>query len=60
VIVSKDGDFLGLLEGRLDAPKLLWIRCGNTRSRALFALLEAEWARVEGELFAGAPIVEVG
>jgi predicted nuclease of predicted toxin-antitoxin system len=60
VIVSKDGDFLGLLEGKPDAPRLLWIRCGNTRNSALFALLEANWTRVESELLAGAPVVEVG
>jgi predicted nuclease of predicted toxin-antitoxin system len=42
VIISKDGDFLGLLEGRADAPRLLWVRCGNTRNHNLFMLLEAE------------------
>lgn len=60
VIVTKDGDFVSLVEGRQDAPQLLWIRCGNTRNVAMFALLEDNWTRIEQELRSGQAIIELG
>lgn len=58
-LVSKDGDFLDLLDGP-NAPQLVWMRIGNTSNPALFAMLEKVWARVEQELAAGRMVIEVG
>jgi predicted nuclease of predicted toxin-antitoxin system len=58
VIVSKDADFVSLLESQNNPPQLLWIRIGNTTNRALFDELDKQWPRIEAELHRGAPIVE--
>jgi predicted nuclease of predicted toxin-antitoxin system len=57
VLVSKDEDFVRL---RLpDRYALLWLRCGNTTNRALYAWLEPRWSRIEALLAAGERQVEV-
>lgn len=58
VIVSKDGDFIALIEERADALQLLHVRIGNAVNRVLIARLEGAWARIEAELVAGKGIVE--
>lgn len=59
VVVSKDGDFVGLLEGRDNAPALLRVRVGNAVNRVLLERLELAWSRIEGALLAGASVVEL-
>lgn len=57
VLVSKDEDFNAL---RLpDRYGLLWLRCGNTTNRALFATLEPVWPTIEKMLATGERVVEV-
>ena len=60
VIVSKDADFRGLLGTVPDAPQLVWIRLGNTTTRALQDVLASEWPRLIDALIRGEPVVEVG
>jgi predicted nuclease of predicted toxin-antitoxin system len=55
VIVSKDADFLTLLEPP-GSPKLLWVRVGNTSTHLLLLRLEAEWERIVGELQSGSVV----
>lgn len=57
VLVSKDEDFATLRMA--DRFALLWLRCGNTTNRALFAWLEPRWSRIEGLLAGGERYVEV-
>lgn len=56
-LISKDEDFLAL---RLpDRFVLLWLRCGNATTKALFAWLEARWPEVEMLLARGERLVEM-
>jgi predicted nuclease of predicted toxin-antitoxin system len=59
VLVSKDADFVELIERRAKAP-LLWIRTGNTSHRLLVTRLGERWAFIVAELGAGKLIVELG
>lgn len=59
VIVSKDGDFVGLLENTEQPPAFLWVRVGNTSNRVLFERLEAKWAAIEAALAQGHKVVEL-
>jgi predicted nuclease of predicted toxin-antitoxin system len=56
VLVSKDFDFVELIERRAAAP-LLWIRTGNTSHRLLVERLEVQWDRIVAELQSGKLIV---
>lgn len=57
ILLSKDEDFLRL---RLpDRFAFVWIRCGNSTTRALFAWLDPRWAAIEQLLAAGERLVEV-
>lgn len=56
ILLSKDEDFLRL---RLpDRFALVWVRCGNTTNRALFAWLERRWPEIERLLLAGERFIE--
>jgi predicted nuclease of predicted toxin-antitoxin system len=57
--VSKDADFPDLLALRGVSNQLIWVRVGNTLNRVLLQRLDAEWARIESELIAGASIVKL-
>ncbi len=59
IIVSKDSDFVGLLEGMASAPPLLRVRVGNSTNRGLIQRLDLNWSQVEGELLNSKPIVEL-
>jgi predicted nuclease of predicted toxin-antitoxin system len=57
VLVTKDEDFSAL---RLpDRFGLLWLRCGNATTRALFGWLEPRWAEIERLLTEGERVIEV-
>ena len=60
VIVSKDADFVTLLEGMSDAPPLLRIRVGNATNKALIAACDEGWRTAEQELLSGKHLVELG
>lgn len=60
ILVSKDGDFVDLLDATPDAPQLLWVRAGNAANKTLIARLEPQWERAEAELLSGRAIVEIG
>jgi len=45
ILISKDEDFVTL---RLpDRFAFVWLRCGNTTNRALFAWLDPRWEQIE-------------
>lgn len=60
VLVSKDVDFLRLLEELGPPPQLIWVTCGNTSNRRLQALFQTAWPQIVSLLDAGEPIVELG
>lgn len=59
VIVSKDSDFVLLLERFGPPPQLLWITCGNTSNARLRALLLTSFPEARTRLEQGEPLVEI-
>jgi predicted nuclease of predicted toxin-antitoxin system len=59
VIVTKDEDFLYLAGLPKSEIKLLWVRLGNCRTKALLAAIERIWPKIEAGLMAGERIIEI-
>jgi predicted nuclease of predicted toxin-antitoxin system len=59
VLVSKDADFLGLLEQHGPPPQVIWVTCGNTSNARLQAVIRASWPHIVTLLEAGEPLVEL-
>ncbi|MFG0283045.1 MAG: DUF5615 family PIN-like protein [Phycisphaerales bacterium JB039] len=59
VILTKDSDFARLVQRYGAPPRILWLRCGNTSTRALCDLLERVAPQAFALLEAGEPLVEI-
>jgi len=59
VVISKDEDFLYLAKAPSAKARLIWIRLGNCRKKALFAAVESLWPKIEARLNAGERIIEL-
>lgn len=59
VVMTKDSDFVALLERQGPPPHVIWITCGNTSNAYLRTLLAVAWPRVVALLAAGEPLVEI-
>jgi predicted nuclease of predicted toxin-antitoxin system len=53
VVVTKDADFVALLEQHGPPPQVVWLTCGNTSNASLRRLLEAAWPTVLSMLSRG-------
>ena len=60
VVVTKDDDFVRLLERHGPPPQIVWVTVGNVRDAALRELVLSVWPRVVLSLAAGEPLVELG
>ena len=60
VVVTKDVDFVGMLERRGPPPQVVWVTTGNVSNAALLTLVRAAWRRTAMLLRAGEPLVELG
>lgn len=60
IVVTKDVDFVDLLERRGPPPQVVWVTTGNVTNAALQALVQAAWPRAVDLLRAGEPLVELG
>lgn len=60
LILTKDADFLHLLERYGSPPKVLWLTCGNTSEVALQQLLAKHLLSALGILESGESLVEIG
>ena len=60
IIVSKDADFVQLLERHGSPPQVVWLTCGNTSNPRLREILVATWPGVLALLSSGEPLVEIG
>ncbi len=60
VIMSKDRDFLRLLDQFGPPPQVLWVTCGNTSNARLRAVLSKTLPKVLALLRQGEPLVEIG
>ena len=58
-VLTKDSDFVTLLERYGAPPQVVWLTCGNTSNAHLRVLLATAWPRVAALLAAGEPLVEV-
>lgn len=58
-VVSKDSDFVGLVERLGPPPKLIWLTCGNTSNAHLKSLLVTALPRALEILARGEPMVEI-
>ena len=59
VIMSKDDDFLGLLESKGSPPQLIWITCGNTSNARMREVLSQVLEQVKGLINEGETVVEI-
>ena len=59
VVVSKDSDFVELLERFGPPPQVIWLTCGNTSNANLQALLTATLPQAIALLESGEKLVEI-
>jgi predicted nuclease of predicted toxin-antitoxin system len=59
IIMTKDDDFLQLLEIHQAPPQVIWISCGNTSNRRMRDLLEKHLHTALNLLQAGNSLVEI-
>jgi predicted nuclease of predicted toxin-antitoxin system len=59
VLVSKDIDFVDLVQRRGTPPQLLWVTCGNSSKGRLREVFAATFPRALRLLAEGRPIVEI-
>jgi len=60
VIVTKDDDFVQLIERRGPPPQVVWVTCGNISNAELRRIVSTAWPRSADLLRAGEPLVEIG
>ena len=60
VLLSKDSDFLQLLDQWGPPPQLVYLRLGNSTNAFLRNYFSAKWPEVQAFLDAGVALVEVG
>jgi predicted nuclease of predicted toxin-antitoxin system len=60
VMMSKDRDFLNLLDRHGSPPKVIWITCGNTSNRRMRTILKQTLQSAVEMLEDGETVVEIG
>ena len=60
IVLTKDSDFVRLLEQQGSPPKVLWLTCGNTSEAALQQILAQHFSTALGLLTGGEDLVEIG
>jgi predicted nuclease of predicted toxin-antitoxin system len=60
IVITKDIDFVQLLEQYGPPPQIVWVTCGNVSNVAMRTIFETAWPRLGGLLAQGEPLVEVG
>jgi predicted nuclease of predicted toxin-antitoxin system len=60
VLVTKDDDFVQLVERLGPPPQVVWVTCGNMRNAELRAIVLDAWPRIATLLASGEPLVELG
>ena len=59
VVITKDEDFVRLLEQHGPPPQVVWVTVGNVRNAVLLDLFERVWDEVCRQLDANEALVEV-
>ena len=60
IVITKDNDFVELLERHGSPPKILWLTCGNTSEAALREIFAANFTEALRLFDAGDELVEIG
>ena len=60
VVITKDSDFVELLERHGSPPKILWLTCGNTSDTALRQIFTTHFPEALRLFQAGDDLVEIG
>ena len=60
IVLTKDSDFVRLLEQHGSPPKIVWLTCGNTSETALQQVLALHLATALALLNGGEDLVEIG
>ena len=59
VVMSKDDDFIQLIEQRGIPPKFIWVTCGNTSNARMREILSTTLPKAKELLESGENIVEI-
>lgn len=59
VVMTKDGDFVLLLEQLGPPPQILWLTIGNTSNAHLKGVLSRSFSKARALLLRGEPLVEI-
>ena len=59
VVVTKDEDFVQLVDRHGPPPQVVWVTCGTVRNAELRRIVLEAWPRVATLLAAGEPLVEI-
>ncbi|MGH8475260.1 MAG: DUF5615 family PIN-like protein [Methylococcales bacterium] len=59
VVMSKDSDFVALLERFGPPPQVLWVTCGHTSSARMRAILLTRFPEARARLEQGESLVEI-
>jgi len=59
IVMSKDADFLRLLEQHGPPPQVIWITCGNTSNIRMREVLAVALPQALALLARGEPLVEI-
>jgi predicted nuclease of predicted toxin-antitoxin system len=60
VVMTKDGDFVEMLQRLGPPPKVLWLTCGNTSNARLREILNRALPAAVARLEGGESLVEIG
>jgi predicted nuclease of predicted toxin-antitoxin system len=60
VVMTKDSDFVEMLQRLGPPPKVLWVTCGNTSNARLREMLSRQLPVVVARLDGGESLVEIG
>jgi predicted nuclease of predicted toxin-antitoxin system len=60
ILVSKDSDFVDLVQVHGSPPQLIWLTCGNVTNARLKVVISNAWTQVTAVLATGEAIVELG
>ena len=58
-IMSKDSDFLKLIDKLGTPPAVIWITCGNTTNRKMRDILGSSLEKAVALIYSGEPVVEI-
>jgi len=59
VVMSKDDDFIQLIEQKGSPPKLLWVTCGNTSNATMREILSSALPKAKKLIESGENVVEI-